>query len=162
MGILLRLLDALWHVVGILLLLVLAAEFGIDALRRLSRRLRHGRAVLPDRSAAAEAYAGEDWATSYFDEFSRGVRVGWVPYVEWWQRPHQGRLITIDAHGLRPVPSSAPSGSEAPCVFCFGGSTMMGLGARDEATIPAVLARRLGEAGRPAAIVNFGQLGHNS
>jgi hypothetical protein len=39
---------------------------------------------------------------------------------------------------------------------------MMGMGARDTATIPAVLARRLGELGHPAAITNFGQLGHNS
>lgn len=161
MTLLLRVLDALWHVVGILLLLVLFAEFGIDGLRRLSRRLRHGRAVLPDRSAAADAYAGADWATAYFDEFSRGVRVDWAPYVEWWQRPHRGRHLTIDECGRRPVPGKAPP-ADAVRVFCFGGSTMMGMGARDEHTIPAILARRLGELDQPVAITNFGQLGHNS
>lgn len=162
MGWLLRLLDAFWHVIGILLLLLLFAEFGIDWLRRLSRRLRHGRGVPANRSAAADAYRGADWAGSYFDEFSQGVRVGWVPYVEWRLLPHRGPLITIDECGLRPVPGSTPAGPGALRIFCFGGSTMMGLGARDEGTIPAVLARRLAELGRPAAIVNFGQLGHNS
>lgn len=162
MAVLLRLLDALWHVVGLLLLLLLFVEFGVDWLRRLSRRLRHGRGVLPSRSAAADAYAGADWATGWFDEFSRGVRVGWVPYVEWRQLPHKGRLITLDRRGLRPVPGSAADAPGVLRIWCFGGSTMMGLGARDDGTIPAVLARRLGELGRPAAITNFGQLGHNS
>lgn len=161
MGVLLRLIDALWHVVGILILLLLFAEFGIDGLRRLSRRLRYGRGVLPDRSATAKAYAGADWAAAYFDEFSRGVRVGWAPYVEWWQRPYRGAHITIDERGLRRVPGSAAD-ADALRIFCFGGSTMMGMGARDEHTIPAILARRLGEGGYRAAVTNFAQLGHNS
>src|SRR5260370_2375105 len=39
---------------------------------------------------------------------------------------------------------------------------MMGMGARDEATIPAVLAHRLRDLGHPVAVTNLGQLGHNS
>ena len=38
----------------------------------------------------ADAYAGADWATGYFDEFNRSVHVDWKPYVEWWQRPFRG------------------------------------------------------------------------
>jgi lysophospholipase L1-like esterase len=162
MAFLLRLLDALWHVVGILLLLVLFLEFGIDALRRLSRRLRHGRGRLPDRAATADANREADWAVGYFDEFSRGVRIGWRSYVGWWQLPYRGAHLTLDEHGLRSTPGGTAVGSGAIRIFCFGGSTMMGMGARDEHTIPAILARRLGELGHPVSVTNFGQLGHNS
>ena len=158
----LRLLDALWHVVGIVVLVVLFIEFGVDWLRGLSRRLRHGRATRPPRTAGADAYAGAEWALPYFDEFTRSVRVEWKPYVHWWQRTYRGEHLTIDERGLRPTPGDADIGPEAVRILCFGGSTMMGMGARDAATIPAVLARRLGELGHPAAVTNLGQLGHNS
>ena len=157
-----RFVVALWHVAGILLLIVLLAEFGIDGLRRLSRRLRHGRAAKPDASAVADAQRGADWPNKYFAEFNRAVRVDWKPYVEWWQRPFRGAYVTIDSRGLRPTPGEAAADDGAVRVFCFGGSTMMGMGARDDATIPAFLAHRLGQQGHRVAITNFGQLGHNS
>jgi lysophospholipase L1-like esterase len=152
---------ALWHVAGILLLIVLVTEFGVDGLRWLSRRLRYGRGRLPDRSATADAYAGADWATGYFDEFNRSVHVDWKPYVGWWQRPFRGAFVTIDERGLRPTPDEL-AGDGSLRILCFGGSTMMGMGVRDGATIPALLTRRLAELGRRARITNLGQLGHNS
>jgi lysophospholipase L1-like esterase len=155
-----RFVVALWHVAGILLVIILFTEFGVDGLRRLSRRLRYGRGRLPDRSASADAYAGADWATGYFDEFARSVHVDWRPYVEWWQRPFRGKYVTLDERGLRPTPGEREVG--ALRILCFGGSTMMGMGARDRATIPAILARRLAELGHKAAVTNLGQLGHNS
>jgi hypothetical protein len=163
-----RVVVALWHAAGILLLIVLVTEFGIDGVRWLSRRLRYGRGRLPDRSASADAYAGAGWATGYFDEFWRSVHVDWKPYVEWWQRPFRGAYVNIDERGLRPTPGErevadkAAAGERALRILCFGGSTNMGMGARDAATIPAVLARRLAELGHRAAITNLGQLGHNS
>jgi lysophospholipase L1-like esterase len=157
-----RLVAALWHVVGLIVLLVLFTEFGIDWLRRASRRLRHGRSTQPHRSAGADAFGGVDWAIPYFDEFNRAVRLDWKPYVGWWQRPYRGKYVNIDERGLRPTPGEREAGPEAVHILCFGGSTMMGMGARDDATIAAVLARRLAEVGHPAAVTNYGQLGHNS
>ena len=155
-----RFVVALWHVAGIMLLIVLFTEFGVDGLRWLSRRLRYGRGRLPDRSATADAYAGADWATGYFDEFNRSVHVDWKPYVEWWQRPFRGAYVILDERGLRPTEGEEAEG--ALRILCFGGSTMMGMGVRDAATIPAILARRLAELGHRAAITTLGQLGHNS
>lgn len=157
-----RFLIALWHVIGILLLLVLLVEFGVEGWRRLSRRARYRRPTRPDRSAAADAYAGADWSAGYFDEFRRSVRVDWKPYVEWWHRPFSGAYVTLDARGLRRTPGENAAGPQALRILCFGGSTMMGMGARDEQTIPAILARRLAERGHRVAVTNFGQLGHNS
>lgn len=158
----LRFLVALWHVVGLLLVAVLVTEFGVEGWRRLARWLRYRRGVRPDRSAAADAYAGAEWSVAYFDEFRRAVRVDWRPYVEWWQRPFRGAYVTIDERGLRPTPGETAAPEGALRILCFGGSTMMGMGARDGHTIPAVLARRLAELGHRAAVTNYGQLGHNS
>jgi hypothetical protein len=47
-------------------------------------------------------------------------------------------------------------------ILCFGGSTMMGMGARDDHTIPAVLVRHLRGHGYRVSVTNYGQLGHNS
>jgi hypothetical protein len=158
-----RFVDALWHVVDFLVLLVLFVEFGVDWLRWGIRRLRHGRAILPHRAAHAAAYGEADWPIEYFDEFRRSVQVDWKPYVEWWQRPFRGAYVTIDERGLRPTPGEAEAAADGVLrILCFGGSTMMGMGVRDAATIPALLARRLGEMGHRAAVTNLGQLGHNS
>jgi lysophospholipase L1-like esterase len=155
-------LVALWHVVGLLLLLVLVVEFGVEGWRRLSRRWRYRRPTRPDRAASADAYGGADWSAGYFDEFRGAVRVDWKPYVEWWQRPFRGTYVTLDERGLRRTPGENTADHRAIRILCFGGSTMMGMGARDEQTIPAVLARRLAEVGHCAAVTNYGQLGHNS
>jgi lysophospholipase L1-like esterase len=157
-----RFIVALWHVVGLLLAAALANEVGVDAWRRLSRRLRYRRATRPERAALADAYAEAAWAVAYFDEFRRAVRVDWKPYVEWWQRPFRGSYVTIDARGLRPTPGEENADAGAIRILCFGGSTMMGMGARNEHTIPALLARRLAERGHRAAVTNYGQLGHNA
>ena len=153
---------ALWHVVGLLLVVILVVEFGIDGWRRLSRAVRYRRATLPDRAAVAEAYRSADWSVGYFDEFHRAVRVDWKAYVEWWQRPLAGVFVTLDERGLRRTIGETMGSDAALRISCFGGSTMMGMGARDEHTIPSVLARRLAELGLPVSVTNYGQLGHNS
>jgi hypothetical protein len=149
-------------VVGLLLIAVLVTEIGVEGWRRLSRSLRYHRPTRPDRAARADAYSGADWSAEYFDEFRRAVRVDWKPYVEWWQRPFRGAYVTLDERGLRPTPGEKTADGEALRILCFGGSTMMGMGARDDQTIPAVLARRLTECGHRVSVTNYGQLGHNS
>ncbi len=158
----LRFIDAIWHVVGLLLVAILVNEAGVDGWRRLSRRLRYRRATRPAPAALADAHGEADWAVAYFDEFHRAVRVGWKPYVEWWQRPFRGAYVTIDERGLRPTPGETVADADALRILCFGGSTMMGMGARDDHTIPALLARRLAALGHPAVVTNYGQLGHNA
>ncbi len=157
-----RFIVALWHVAGLLLIAVLVTEVGVEGWRRLNRLLRYHRPTRPDRAANADAYGGADWSAGYFDEFRRAVRVDWKPYVEWWQHPFRGAFVTLDRRGLRPTPGEETASGEAIRILCFGGSTMMGMGARDDQTIPAVLARLLTERGHRVSVTNYGQLGHNS
>jgi lysophospholipase L1-like esterase len=157
-----RFLIGLWHVVGLLLIALVIFEFGVEAVRRSSRWLRRRRTDRPDSAALADANTGADWAVAYFDEYRRHARMDWKPYVGWWQRPFRGRFMTIDKRGLRPTPGEDEPDPRAARIFCFGGSALMGTGARDDRTIPAVLARRLRELGHSVAVTNYGQLGHNS
>jgi len=157
-----RFVVALWHVVGLLLVLVLLIEFAPTAWQRLSRLMRYRRSRRPDSAAVADAQKSAHWAIDYFDEFGRAVRVDWRAYVGWWQRPFHGAYVTLDQRGLRPTPGEERTDPGTVRILCFGGSTMMGMGARDDRTIPAILAARLGELGHRVAVTNYGQLGHNS
>jgi lysophospholipase L1-like esterase len=153
---------ALWHVVGLLLIFVLLIELVPNAWQRVGRWLRYRRADRPDSAALADAHGGADWAVGYFDEFFGAVRVDWRAYVGWWQRPYRGAYVTLDRRGLRPTPGEERADAGTVRILCFGGSTMMGMGARDDRTIPAILAAHLGELGHRVALTNYGQLGHNS
>jgi len=156
-----RVITGLGLAIGAFVLLLLFVEFGIDRVRAVFRCGRRGRSTRPSPSANADAYAGADWATAYFDEVRQSVRVDWAPYVGWRQRPFHGEHLHIDERGLRTTPGD-DSGPDATRILCFGGSTMMGLGARADHTIPAILAWRLSEVGHRAAVTNMGQLGYNS
>lgn len=152
--------SAAWGLIGVIAVLILVNEAGTDAFRLALRRLRYRAAPRADYRARADAYGGADWPIHYFDAFWRVVKVEWAPFVQWWQRPCATEWFTIDRRGLRVTVQDAV---ENPVrVLALGGSTMMGMGARDPATIPSLLAARLGQRGHAVHIDNWGQLGHAS
>jgi lysophospholipase L1-like esterase len=119
-----------------------------------------------DYRAGADALAGSPWRRRYFDELRAAQRAGWQPYVYWRERPFAGAFINIDERGIRRTwnrAECARDGASPPLVLMFGGSTMWGVGARDEYTIPSTLARRLAAGGGPpACVINFGEPGYVS
>lgn len=62
----------------------------------------------------------------------------YVPYIGWSKKPYRGATVNIDEHGdrIHQPPKELPV--TAPSVRFFGGSTMWGVGANDEGTIPAI------------------------
>jgi hypothetical protein len=106
-----------------------------------------------------ESFQGEPWAREYTGEFRASTQMEWRPYVLWRRRPFVGRLINVDGAGLRRTWDPPHLGEGARSVFALGGSTLWGNGARDEHTIPSELSRLLNDAGRPARVTNFGELG---
>lgn len=152
--------SAVWGVVGVLAVLVLVNEAGVDAFRAALRRLRYRARPRADYRARADAYGGAEWPVHYFDAFWRLVKVDWAPFVQWWQRPVATEWFTIDQRGLRVTVQ--PEMANPVRVLALGGSTMMGMGARDAATIPSLLAARLGARGHAVHFDNWGQLGHAS
>lgn len=144
-----------WQVIGVLLLIVAGVEFGVEPVRRLGRWLR-GR----QPTGTFDQRTAPDDLRGYHDEVA-GRGLDWAPYVHWRQRPYQGPYTTVDAHGLRVTLGSDCKDTNAIRIFCFGGSTLFCLGARDAATIPSILQRRLSENGLRVAITNHAQLGYN-
>ena len=156
----LQFLGALWNVVAIIAIAVLIVEFGVTACQRLNRRLRYGRAGKPDERANADAYAGASWPEQYFAEVGYALKFDWMPFVHWRQRSFRGVYTNVNERGRRATPGADGPEKGAVSIHCFGGSTMWGMGARDEGTIPAVLQRRLRTAGHRVILVNQGQSGY--
>lgn len=152
--------SALWGGLGVLAVLIGLNEAGVDLFRRAMRRLRYRARPRADYRARADAYGGAEWPIHYFDAFWRLVTVEWAPFVQWWQRPVTTEWFTIDQRGLRATVQ--PERADPVRILALGGSTMMGMGARDAATIPSLLAARLDGGGHAVHFDNWGQLGHAS
>jgi len=151
----------LWLIMGAALVLFFLAEFVVDLGYALTRP--HHAAL--DPPVHADAHGRADWTAEYYEE-GRRLKAQWWPFVYWRIRPFRGRYINVGANGLRvtPAPELPPAGGgAAPLrVLLFGGSTMWGVGARDEGTIPAALWRDLAAAGVGAEVFNMGMLGYVS
>jgi len=150
-------LQDIWNAVGGLLLVVVAIEVVPYGWKWLSRRLRYGDQGKADYRALADAYEGADWVLDYYSRIW-DLTIVWAPHVGGKMRPFAAPGINVDERGLRRT--WRPEGSDAvgtKRIFAFGGSTMMGMGVRDEGTVPSHLARMLADAGHDVEVVNFGQ-----
>jgi lysophospholipase L1-like esterase len=111
-------------------------------------------------------YASQEWSSQHWAEWvelnAQNRAFSDQSYVEWRTGPYDGETIFVDETFTRRTPG-ADCGADSYTVFAFGGSTMWGVGAPDELTIPAYLQAGL-EAVRdePICVVNFAQLGYVS
>lgn len=162
MDALIQILVYAWAGVGLLLVLVVVNETVPPLFKRLRHRTRFEHGFKPYFGAAADGYREETWPVLCFREFFESVRVEWAPYVAWRQRPFSGRYHTFDSEGRRRTWNApAPTGGVEPIrIFMFGGSTIMGMGVRDEGTVPSCLSRRLARAGFRVDVTNYGQIGY--
>ena len=163
MGIFLEILNVAWVTIALILCVIVFTEFGVDAIRNRIRKMRYGDKGKVVYSSLADSYRDEDWADDYFHEY-QNLKSRWAPYVHWSVKPYRGRLITVDEKGLRHTwqPPAGSAGGQKRRLYFFGGSTVFGTGARDDWTIPSLLAKRLSENGMDVEMVNFGQPGHAS
>ena len=147
-----------WIQIGITILLfgLLSATSGalVGAIGRW--RQRH-------EPAETAAYAGPatSWAAAYFQAM-HNVRMRWYPFVYWKTAPMRSAYLNIDQHCNRVTWNPPPHGHGRPLlrVFCLGGSTTWGAGARDDYTIPSLLAKHLtGHPDYDVEVDNFGQMG---
>jgi lysophospholipase L1-like esterase len=115
----------------------------------------------------ADTYSDTEWASKYYkeiEEVEKGRTLRWQPYVYWRRTPRRGQYINIGSDGLRKtINVSMSEGSSPPIkVFMFGGSTMWGLGAGDDSTIPSIFAEEAKNKGINCEVVNFGQYAYVS
>ena len=81
--------------------------------------------------------------------------------------PFSGQTISIDQDGLRrtwQAPLPRPVGTEPKTfkVLMLGGSSLWGFGARDDHTIPSLVARKLHERGCRVEVRNLAEIGYVS
>jgi len=114
-----------------------------------------------DPRAKAAAYDGADWVDDYYREYTESSEQKYTGFTGWRRKDFSGRYINV-VDGIRRTPrESAPSG--AACrVFFFGGSTMWGLGSRDEHTIPSEVLRLAANDGIAVEATNFGEIAYVS
>jgi lysophospholipase L1-like esterase len=121
-------------------------------------------------------YAGASWPIQHQRELEQ-LDARWEPFVYFRQRAFAGQTITIDDRGRRQIWSSAgsprestddPRGGSAtetealkkPRLLLLGGSALWGFGARDEFTIPSLLAKELHARGIDVEIDNLAEIGY--
>lgn len=147
----------LWIQIGITLLLFALLSVAGGAIVKAVRNARERR--MPHETQAYPV-ADASWVPAYFKAMNN-VRMRWYPYVYWKTAPMRSPYLNIDQHSNR-INWNAPHGPGKRLlrVFAFGGSTTWGAGARDDYTIPSLLAKDL--AGNPdydVEVRNYGQMG---
>jgi len=147
--------------VGLALLLALMLELAAGTLRTLRWKL-----IPPARWSQLEIFRDAAWADEYHAELDRAWGAEWRSYVYWRRTAFAGKYINVDADGFRRTwrNPQAPPGAVPFRIFALGGSTMWGVGARDDFTIASLLAKLLAEQapGLDISVTNFGEYGYVS
>ena len=152
-----------WSIVGITLIVLILTELGFRAIFALRDRL--SRETLPDRRVLAEGYDSATWPIEHYRELE-SLEDRWRPYVYFRQKPFRGKTITIGSDGLRATwePPSPALPDQRPRVklLMLGGSSLWGFGARDDETIPSLVARDLDQRGWHVELKNLSEIGYVS
>ncbi|MDG3004819.1 SGNH/GDSL hydrolase family protein [Paludisphaera mucosa] len=148
-----------WLLVGLCLGLIVALELGLRGVFALKDRVAAPPSL--DPRVVRDGYADEPWPRIHYRELE-ALSDRWEPYVYFRQRPFRGRTITIDDQGRRAVWRPPAGRGTAIKILVLGGSSLWGFGARDDETIPSLLARFLDERGVVAEVRNLAEIGHVS
>jgi hypothetical protein len=105
----------------------------------------------------AAAFRGDPGADRIFEEYQR-LEVEYSPFIAWKYLPFTGATVNVDADGFRRQPADPDDPPGAATIAFFGGSTVFGMGADDDGTIPA-LADHMSRSFRTR---NYAQTGFNS
>jgi len=154
-----------WLLIGIAAVLFTLLEGSLSLFQLVRNRIARTEEPRGDWRAGADAYPERSWVAKYYQEFRASDGVVWRPYVYWRRRPYQGRYINVDRNGLRRTTAPTTPGQASARtirIFMFGGSALWGTGARDDFTIPSILARELARNGLQAEVTNFGESGYVS
>ncbi|MBM3935392.1 MAG: SGNH/GDSL hydrolase family protein [SAR202 cluster bacterium] len=116
-----------------------------------------------DERADLAAYDGVDYdARRLMQEVRASDPVDYEPYNIWLRRYFKGEYTNVDFEGRRATHFSSQS-EDALEVWMFGGSTTWGVGAKDDETVPSLVAKLLNEDwGVETKVVNYGERGYVS
>ncbi|MEM6281366.1 MAG: hypothetical protein AAF787_04160 [Chloroflexota bacterium] len=112
--------------------------------------------TLDDFRTALPYYQATDWGAVHWQEIQT-ITEGYEPFTVWRSQAFDGVTATVLADGTRLTPGTNCDDPDAYTVFMFGGSTMWGMGATDDRSIPAYVQNTLGT---DACVVNYGMFGY--
>lgn len=158
----LKAVQTVWSIIGVTIVAILLSEAALRLVFAVKDALAAAAAV--DPRLIRDGYGGEAWPIQH-DRELRALADRWEPYVYFRQKPFAGETITINADGLRRTWAPADPAERTAKVYkllMLGGSTLWGYGARDDRTIPSLVARRLHERGYRIDIRNLAEIGYVS
>lgn len=146
-----------WLYSGIVALLaLLAIELGLQFFYFVQEKVH----PFYQQALQISPYAGLEWPKEYFAE-ERLTKNEFIPYRMWRRQGFQGRHLNISPEGMRQTWNPpAPANRSLKKVFCFGGSTTWGVGARDDFTIPSLLSKDLNQKTPGYLVSNYGEKGY--
>ncbi|AXT54374.1 hypothetical protein D1815_00935 [Aquimarina sp. AD1] len=100
-----------------------------------------------DRVLASNSYSEKDipFIKQFYNDYHK-LTYEWDPFTEYKLKPYTGKAINIDVQGNRKTINEDTIITDSTyTIYCFGGSTMFGEGARDIMTIPSLLSKKLKE-----------------
>ena len=116
-------------------------------------------------NANVHEHMSEKEVKTLYQEFNN-IDIRWAPFTHYKPKKFQGVYNNIDSLGYRKTSVHKVKNeliiTPIIKIFCFGGSTMYGIGATDETTIPSLLGKLLAEKfpEKTFDIVNFGIIGY--
>jgi lysophospholipase L1-like esterase len=158
----LQFLRTTWSIAGITLLAIVLMESGFRLIFWVKDHF--AAEAVPDRRVIEAGYGGEAWPALHYREL-QALEHRWEPYVYFRPKPFAGQTITIDREGLRHTWTPPPAADRPGKVFrilSLGGSSLWGYGARDDRTIPSLVAREMYDRGYRVEVRNLAEIGYVS
>ncbi|MCA6111269.1 SGNH/GDSL hydrolase family protein [Bradyrhizobium cenepequi] len=154
------LLTRIWVILGVVLLLMIVLEISLTSYYQRADKKEIQSAV---KAASSGAYANADLAEEYFKELidAGDRRLPWAPYTQSREPNYTGKFINVNEGTRRTWNSEAINDDKSTRlkIFFFGGSTLWGVGSRDDFTIPSLVAKMLAENGISAKVTNYAVIG---
>lgn len=146
----LRIGRAVYRTAVTLFLLNLAAGWIYE---KVSLKLVKG---TPDHRQFISVYDDANWAKDYFREFHESDVLSYEPFLAWAREDYSGQHVNVE-DGVRKTYNNVANPPASLELYAFGGSTMWGIGSRDEHTIPSYLSKIAEEHGMPLKVRNYAE-----
>lgn len=161
-----RSMTAAFKIAVITFTMLISIELFVNLLQCISRYKTIGADQI--HQVARKDYIDERRAPAqdYWNEY-HPIPLVWSPYVYFKRAASSGKYINVSHSGIRKTWNiiNNNNSDRATCkVWCFGGSTMWGDGARDDFTIPSYISKILAESQTQIRfhVRNFGEVAYVS
>src|SRR3990167_2158302 len=146
-----------WRYIGYLIICIIIFDL-------VNRTVFYFRYTSPkearDSRQDLSVFKNVDWTEEYFQEFKK-LGYTYESYLGWKCKAFKGKFFNVSSEGVRKT--SNPNGldkSKAKLVYCFGGSVLWGMGARDDYTVPSLISKLLNKDEEQYYVINYGQPGY--